>query len=64
MGINKVSENCMVKHIAFIMDGNGRWAKSKGFPREYGHKYGAEVFRKIMKVFLHNLSFTEYFKTL
>ena len=40
---------CPVKHIAFIMDGNGRWAKKRGFPREYGHKYGAEVFRKIMR---------------
>ena len=25
------------KHIAFIMDGNGRWAKKRGMPREYGH---------------------------
>ena len=40
---------CPIKHIAFIMDGNGRWAKKRGFPREYGHKYGAEVFRKIMR---------------
>lgn len=30
------------KHIAFIMDGNGRWAKAKGKPRTYGHKIGAE----------------------
>ncbi|MCV5959778.1 undecaprenyl diphosphate synthase family protein, partial [Escherichia coli] len=26
------------KHIAIIMDGNGRWAKSKGKPRVFGHK--------------------------
>ncbi len=35
------------RHIAFIMDGNGRWAKKRGMPREYGHKAGAETFRKI-----------------
>ena len=39
----------IIKHIAFIMDGNGRWAKSKGMPREMGHRHGAEVFRKIMR---------------
>ena len=38
-----------VEHIAFIMDGNGRWAKRRGMPREFGHKQGAEVFRKIMR---------------
>lgn len=36
-----------LRHIAFIMDGNGRWAKKRGMPREYGHKRGAETFRKI-----------------
>lgn len=36
-----------IKHIAFIMDGNGRWAKKRGLPREYGHKVGAETFKKI-----------------
>lgn len=35
------------KHIAIIMDGNGRWAKQKGLKRTEGHKVGAEVFRKI-----------------
>ena len=38
-----------VEHIAFIMDGHGRWAKRRGMPREFGHKQGAEVFRKIMR---------------
>lgn len=32
-------------HIAFIMDGNGRWATKRGMPREYGHTIGAKVFR-------------------
>ncbi len=40
---------CPIKHIAFIMDGNGRWAKKRGMPREYGHKNGAETFKTIMK---------------
>ena len=30
------------KHIAIIMDGNGRWAKKRGMPRSFGHKKGAE----------------------
>ena len=37
------------KHIAFIMDGNGRYAKAKGLPREYGHKVGAKVFRELVE---------------
>ncbi len=36
-----------LRHIAFIMDGNGRWANKQGKPREYGHKYGAQTFRSI-----------------
>lgn len=36
-----------LKHIAFIMDGNGRWAKKRSLPREYGHKVGAQTFKKI-----------------
>ena len=35
------------KHIAIIMDGNGRWAKDKGLPRLMGHKKGVEVVREI-----------------
>ena len=35
------------RHIAVIMDGNGRWAKKRGLPRTAGHKVGAEVFRDI-----------------
>ncbi|EJB8539921.1 isoprenyl transferase [Vibrio parahaemolyticus] len=34
------------KHIAIIMDGNGRWAKSKGKPRVFGHKKGVNAVRK------------------
>jgi len=35
------------RHIAIIMDGNGRWAKKRGLPRKAGHAAGAETFRKI-----------------
>ncbi len=41
----KVDER--LKHIAFIMDGNGRWATKRCMPREYGHKKGVEVFKEI-----------------
>ncbi len=37
------------KHIAIIMDGNGRWAKKRGLPRTAGHSAGAETFRRIAK---------------
>ena len=35
------------RHIAIIMDGNGRWATRRGLPRTAGHKAGAETFRRI-----------------
>lgn len=37
------------KHVAIIMDGNGRWATAQGKPRTYGHYAGAEVLRTIVK---------------
>lgn len=36
----------MPRHIGFIMDGNGRWAKKRAMPRNFGHKQGASVFKK------------------
>lgn len=38
-----------LRHIAFIMDGNGRWAQKRGMPRTYGHKEGVKVFENIAK---------------
>jgi len=35
------------RHIAVIMDGNGRWAKKRGLPRTAGHAAGAETFRRV-----------------
>lgn len=46
--INNTSTEQSIKHIAFIMDGNGRWAKKRGLPREFGHKAGAKTFEKIL----------------
>ena len=34
-------------HIAIVMDGNGRWAKKRGLPRQVGHRFGAEAFRTV-----------------
>ena len=36
------------KHVAIIMDGNGRWAEKRGLPRTAGHKVGAETLKKIL----------------
>ena len=41
--------NNIPKHIAIIMDGNGRWAKSKFLPRVAGHKAGVEAIRGVVK---------------
>ena len=46
----KVLENKNIpKHIAIIMDGNGRWAKKRFMPRTVGHKAGVEAIRQIVK---------------
>ena len=42
------------KHIAIILDGNGRWAKKKGMPRNYGHVQGAKNIERICEE-AHNL---------
>src|SRR6058998_3199368 len=36
------------RHIAIIMDGNGRWAKARGLPRVAGHRSGAEAVRRTL----------------
>ncbi len=43
----RVDFSRLPQHIAIIMDGNGRWAKSRGLPRTAGHAAGAETFRTI-----------------
>jgi undecaprenyl diphosphate synthase len=37
------------RHVAIIMDGNGRWAKARGLPRAAGHRAGAESARKVVR---------------
>ena len=46
MATSQVQNTCP-RHIAIIMDGNGRWAKKRGLPRTAGHAAGAETFRRI-----------------
>ncbi|MAW01723.1 MAG: di-trans,poly-cis-decaprenylcistransferase [Candidatus Pelagibacter sp.] len=43
-----------VRHLAIIMDGNGRWAKSKGRTRSFGHKQGLKNLDKIIRVLIKN----------
>lgn len=43
-----IVDDCL-KHIAFIMDGNGRWAKKRSMPREVGHVSGAKNFKKVIR---------------
>ena len=45
----KENNPAMPRHIAIIMDGNGRWAKKRGLPRNAGHAAGGEAFRRIAK---------------
>ncbi len=45
----KFNKEYMPKHIAIIMDGNRRWAKSKGKPVSFGHKEGAKTLENIVR---------------
>ncbi|MGY0691591.1 isoprenyl transferase [Virgibacillus sp. FSP13] len=44
-----IEEKNIPKHVAIIMDGNGRWAKKRGLPRIAGHKEGMNVVKEIVK---------------
>ncbi len=44
-----VSDNGKPRHIAIIMDGNGRWAKKRLMPRIYGHRHGVKAVRNIVE---------------
>ncbi|CAG7840717.1 UDP pyrophosphate synthase [Clostridium novyi B str. ATCC 27606] len=46
---SNLNKDNIPKHIAIIMDGNGRWAKQKKLPRTLGHKAGVETIREIVK---------------
>ncbi len=43
----EIDRSNLPRHIAIIMDGNGRWAKKRGLPRTAGHAAGAETFRRV-----------------
>ena len=47
MALTEIKKPAPPRHIAIIMDGNGRWAKQRGLPRTAGHAAGAESFRRI-----------------
>ena len=47
MALSNEEKPAPPRHIAIIMDGNGRWAKKRGLPRTSGHAAGAEAFRRI-----------------
>lgn len=50
MNIEKIKQDVRKpKHIAFIIDGNGRWAKKRGLPRSYGHSVGAENVKRTIQ---------------
>ena len=43
------ADGAVPKHVAIIMDGNGRWAKARGLPRAAGHRQGAEAAREVLR---------------
>lgn len=45
----KIQVDERLQHVAFIMDGNGRWAKKRGMPREYGHTVGVKKFEHVVR---------------
>ncbi len=49
--IKKIVEECNLKHIAIIMDGNRRWAKKRNLPSMVGHKKGVEALKTTMRAF-------------
>ena len=47
--IPEIVRSSGLRHIAYIMDGNGRWATSRSLPRELGHSAGAKNFKEIVR---------------
>lgn len=47
--MTKETTHTVPKHLAIIMDGNGRWAQKRGLPRSVGHKKGAETVKEITR---------------
>lgn len=47
--LDKINKERLPKHVAIIMDGNGRWAKKQGFLRAFGHESGTKSVKEIIK---------------
>ena len=47
--IHDIPAERIPRHVAIIMDGNGRWAKKRGMPRLFGHRAGVENLRAVIK---------------
>lgn len=47
--LTHIDEDRLPKHIAIIMDGNGRWAKKRGLARAFGHENGAKAVRQVVE---------------
>jgi undecaprenyl diphosphate synthase len=48
-GVAEASVRAVPRHVAIIMDGNGRWAEQRGLPRTAGHEAGAESVREVVR---------------
>lgn len=44
-----IDRDRLPQHVAFIMDGNGRWAKQRGLPRMAGHRQGARILKDLVR---------------
>ena len=49
MSLKDIDKSNIPRHVAVIMDGNGRWAKKRGLRRENGHREGRKSVRKIVE---------------
>ncbi len=47
--MSKPNRRALPEHVAIIMDGNGRWANSRGLPRAFGHRKGVEAVRATVR---------------
>ncbi len=55
-------DSSLPRHVAIIMDGNGRWAKQRGLPRIEGHRAGAKNVRKVARAFAdHGIKYLTLF---
>ena len=53
-GARAAGGHLVPRHVAIIMDGNGRWAKQRGLPRVAGHRAGAEAVRRTLRAAVKN----------